>query len=76
MYTLPDQELEKGLDNMLHAYGGDMDTDDAPGPSQPQSAAAAGGAGRKKASRPSKKARAAARGAEPLALQALIHAGY
>ncbi|KAK9905069.1 hypothetical protein WJX75_009180 [Coccomyxa subellipsoidea] len=48
------QELEKGMDVMLHAYGGDMDTDDAEGPSAPAPAAA-----KKKASRPSKKARAA-----------------
>lgn len=42
------------MDVMLHAYGGDMDTDDVEGPSAPAPAAA-----KKKASRPSKKARAA-----------------
>ncbi len=40
---------------MLHAYGGDMDTDDAEGPSPPAPSAAA----KKKAFRPSKKARGA-----------------
>lgn len=47
------QELEKGIDTMLHAYGGDMDTDELEGPSAPAPAA-----GEKKAPRPSKKARA------------------
>ncbi|BDA49808.1 probable E3 ubiquitin-protein ligase ARI7 [Coccomyxa sp. Obi] len=47
------QELEKGIDTMLHAYGGDMDTDELEGPSAPAPAA-----GKKKAARPSKKARA------------------
>lgn len=38
---------------MLHAYGGDMETDELEGPSAPAPAA-----GKKKAARPSKKARA------------------
>ena len=47
------QELEKGIDTMLHAYGGDMDMDELEGPSPPAPAA-----GKKKAARPSRKARA------------------
>jgi hypothetical protein len=62
------QELEKGLDSMLTSYGGEtMETDEVAGPSVPQAVS------KKKASRPSKKARAASNRGEAMCCRAVMH---